>query len=121
MTGNIGPSCREEPVFSLEKKVLQRLGRTSGRVEFHNESESLGWGGCDTCEYEFEAFSVTVDGVTVWPDEEVSGALGGVVGVDDEGVYEESTRTLVAPTQGAFFLWLSGMTAEQISDHYDSQ
>ena len=121
MTTNTDSHYREEPVFSLEKKVLQRLGRTSGRVEFHNETENLGWGGCDTCDYKFEAFSVTVDGVTVWPDEEITSALGGIVGVDDEGAYDESTRTLIAPTQGAFFLWLSGMTAQQISDHYDSQ
>ena len=108
---------REESAFSLEGKVLERLGRTTGHVEFHNETENLGWGTCDTCDYEFEAFSVTVDGVTVWPDEEVSGALGGVVGVDDEGVYDEYAQTVTAPSQGDFFLWLSGMTAEQISDY----
>lgn len=98
-----------EPVFSLEKKVLERLGKTTGRVEFHNEEDNSGWGGCDTCDYTVYGFSVTVDGVTEWPRESVINKTGGRLDMDEGGRLDDNTQTLgYATALGDFFRWLNG-------------
>lgn len=106
-----------EPVFSLEKKVLERLGRTSGNVEFHNVSINLGF--CETCDYPVDGFSVTVDGEQVWPSDEVIAEVGGYTTLDEEGSYDEVRESLCFTKMGDFFLWLSGMTGVEILEHHD--
>lgn len=108
-----------EPVFSLEKKVLDRLGRTSGNIEFHNVSINLGF--CDTCDYPVDGFSVTVDGEQVWPSNEVLAVMGGYSVLDEEGSYDEKRESLRFTKMGDFFLWLSGMTGEEILEYHDRE
>lgn len=98
-----------EPVFSLEKKVLERLGRTTGRVEFHHEEGNFGWGGCDTCDYPFYGFSVTVDGVQEWPRKPVIREAGGMLDMDRDGRLDDATTVLEYDNVlGEFFRWLNG-------------
>lgn len=108
-----------EPVFSLEKKVLERLGRTSGNVEFHNVSINLGF--CETCDYPVDGFSVTVDSEQVWPSDEVIAEVGGYATLDEEGFYDEGRESLRFTKMGDFFLWLSGMTGAEILEHHDRE
>lgn len=108
-----------EPVFSLEKKILARLGRTSGNVEFHNVSINLGF--CDTCDYPVDGFSVTVDGDQVWPRDEVLAVVGGYSVLDEEGSYNEKKKFLRFTKMGDFFLWISGMSGEEIFEHHERE
>lgn len=73
----------EDFVLPLEQKILDRLGITTGHVEFHQEEASYGFTGCDTCDPPEEGFSITVDGNQVWPTEEADGWTF----MDGEGTY----------------------------------
>lgn len=97
----------EEFVLPLEQKILDRLGITTGHVEFHQEEASYGFTGCDTCDPPEEGFSITVDGNQVWPTEEADGWTF----MDDEGTYNPDTRTLTYNmSSGGFYEWLGATT-----------
>lgn len=94
----------------LFRKVLERLGRTDGRVVIQTEEWDLGF--CETCSYPESGFAVYVDDELVWPNEESLSALGGYVYADDSGWVVEGELS----TYGYFYDWLDGVDLEALVD-----
>lgn len=94
----------------LFKKVLERLGRTSGRVVIQSEHWDLGF--CDTCSYPERGFAVYVDDALVWPNEESLRALGGYLYADNCGYVVGGELS----TYGYFYDWLDGVDLEAVVD-----
>lgn len=89
---------------NLKKRVLRRVGKTTGEVDVREERWDFGY--CDTCSYPEEGFSVYVDGRQVWPSDEYLAGQGGYIYADDQGVV--SGRSL--SSWGYFHDWLEGRT-----------
>lgn len=94
----------------LFRKVLDRLGRTEGRVVIQSEHWDLGF--CETCSYPESGFAVYVDDELVWPNEESLSALGGYVYADDSGYVVGGELS----TYGYFYDWLDGVDLEALVD-----
>lgn len=88
---------------ALKKRVLNRLGRTQGDVDIREEEWDFG-GGCTTCSFPEDGFSVYVDGEQVWPSDELLNFQGGVHFADTEGYVNGRTLT----SYGQFDRWLRG-------------
>lgn len=91
----------------LEQRILNKVGKETGVVEFHHEEAHHGPGGCDTCNPPDEGFNITVDGERVWPTEETSNEYGGWAFMDIEGEYNKYDKTLTYNMdRGDFYDWL---------------
>lgn len=87
---------------AFTQRVLQRLGRTEGKVQVRSEEWDLGF--CDTCSHLERGFSVYVDDKQVWPNDDYLSNFGGYIYADEQGAVEGNTLT----TFGYFFEWLDG-------------
>lgn len=94
----------------LFRKVLERLGRTDGRVVIQTEEWDLGF--CETCSYPESGFAVYVDDELVWPNEEILNVLGGYIYADDSGYVVGGELS----TYGYFYDWLDGADLEALVD-----
>lgn len=94
----------------LKKRVLHRVGKSSGDVDVREERWDFGF--CDTCSYPKEGFSVYVDGHQVWPSDEYLAGRGGYIYADDQGIV--SGRML--SSWGCFHEWLEGRISFDYED-----
>lgn len=86
---------------ALERRILERLGLTTGRVEIREEHTNLGF--CETCDYPVDGFSVYVDGNLVWPSRGYLSKFGGYSALDDQGVVRGGKLSVF----GQFNNWLN--------------
>lgn len=94
---------------SLSRRILERLGRTEGKVTVQSEEWDSGF--CDTCSHLEEGFAVYVDNELVWPNDDLLNNFGGWVYADDRGTVIGKTLS----TFGYFFEWLDGEDLEQLA------
>ncbi|GAA1639407.1 hypothetical protein GCM10009700_27930 [Brevibacterium sanguinis] len=99
----------------MRAKVLERIGRDEGRVEFVMEEWDFGF--CDTCSWPESGLAVKVDGETVYPSDEVLAAFGGNSIGDDEA--EVKSGEVIASQYSRFFDWLDGKDLAAIRDAED--
>lgn len=95
------------PVKQLEQRILNKVGRETGRVDFYEERANYGGTGCDTCDPPEIGFCVAVDDERVWPTDETSNEYGGWTWIDVEGTYNRYDKTLTYDMDmGDFYNWL---------------
>lgn len=101
----------------MRTKVLERIGSTTGRVEFVMEEWDFGY--CDTCSWPETGLAVKVNGHVVYPNDEVLAAFGGCV-YGDDGVEVSGGRITERSQYAHFFDWLDGKDLDKIrEEEYD--